>query len=103
MLCLTWPTAKNLGPDNITVKEVCPGFVLTNFWHILAQKLAEVDPAYARKGAREVFDLFIAYSTPMQRAQSPQDIRNVVSLPASDEARNVTGQTINVSGGMVLD
>ena len=35
--------------------------------------------------------------------QSPEDIGNMVSLLASDEARSVTGQTINVSGGMVLD
>ena len=55
------------------------------------------------KSAREVFDLFIANSTPMQREQTPEDIGNMVAFLASDEARNVSGQTINVSGGMVLD
>ena len=103
MLSLTRLTAKDLGPHNITVNAVCPGFVWTNFWHTLAPKIAEVDPTYAGKSAREVFDLFIANSTPMQREQTPEDIGNMVAFLASDEARNVTGQTINVSGGMVLD
>ena len=103
MLSLTRLTAKDLGPHNITVNAVCPGFVWTNFWHTLAPKITEVDPTYAGKSAREVFDLFIANSTPMQREQSPEDIGNMVAFLASEEARNVTGQTINVSGGMVMD
>ncbi len=103
MLSLTRLTAKDLGPHNITVNAVCPGFVWTNFWHTLAPKIAEVDSTYAGKSAREVFDLFIANSTPMQREQTPEDIGNMVAFLASEEARNVTGQTINVSGGMVLD
>ena len=52
MLSLTRLTAKDLGPHNITVNAVLPGFVWTNFWHTLAPKLAEVDPAYAGKTPR---------------------------------------------------
>lgn len=103
MLSLTRLTAKDLGPYNINVNAVCPGFVWTNFWHTLAPKLAESDSSLTNKSAREVFDHFIANSTPLQREQSAEDIGNMVAFLASEEARNVTGQTIHVNGGMVMD
>jgi len=103
MLSLTRLTAKDLGPHNINVNAVCPGFVWTNFWHTLAPKLAESDPSLVGKNAREVFDQFIANSTPLKREQSAEDVGNMVTFLASEEARNVTGQTMHVNGGMVID
>ena len=103
MLSLTRLTAKDLGPHNINVNAVCPGFVWTNFWHKLAPMLAESEPAVKGKSAREVFDHFIANSTPLQREQTAEDIGNMVTFLASEESRNVTGQTMHVNGGMVMD
>jgi NAD(P)-dependent dehydrogenase (short-subunit alcohol dehydrogenase family) len=40
---------------------------------------------------------------PMQRFQSPSDIAGVVAFLASDDASEMTGQAINVTGGMVME
>jgi meso-butanediol dehydrogenase/(S,S)-butanediol dehydrogenase/diacetyl reductase len=49
----------------------------------------------------EAFDNFCA-SIPLGRAQSPEDIGNIVTYLASDLARNMTGQAINVTSGQLM-
>jgi NAD(P)-dependent dehydrogenase (short-subunit alcohol dehydrogenase family) len=39
----------------------------------------------------------------MGREQSPEDIGRLAAFLASEDARNITGQTINVDGGQVMD
>ena len=102
LLTLTRVVAKDLGPHNVNVNAICPGFVWTNFWERLGPQLAEADPTYAGLDARGVFDRLVTASTPLGREQSPQDIGNLVVFLSSEESRNITGQSICVDGGIAM-
>jgi len=56
-----------------------------------------VDPGVPEK----VWDTMIG-KIPMGRAGSPADVANMVAFLASDEANYITGEVINVGGGMIL-
>ena len=102
VLTLTRVVAKDLGPHNVNVNAICPGFVWTNFWERLGPQLAEADPSYAGLDARGVFDRLVTASTPLGREQSPEDIGNLVVFLSSEESRNITGQSICVDGGIAM-
>ncbi|MBI2832695.1 MAG: 3-oxoacyl-ACP reductase FabG [Chloroflexi bacterium] len=85
---LTRVTARELGPYNITVNSVAPGFVVTEMTGARRTK-EQVDKVAAENVA----------STPMGRLGTPQDIANAILFFASDEASFVTGQLIAVDGG----
>lgn len=103
ILSLTRVLAKDLGPHNINVNAVCPGFVWTPFWHELAPLLAGQDEALRELEPREVFEKFVQGSVPLQREQDPEDIGNLVAFLSSEEARNITGQTIHCDGGAAMN
>ena len=48
---------------------------------------------------QEYFDQYVAPQVPMGRGQTPEDIGRAVAFFASDDAKNITGQSINVDGG----
>ena len=48
---------------------------------------------------REVFEKFV----PLKREQEPEDIGNLVAFLSSEEARNITGQTIHCDGGAAMN
>ncbi len=102
LLTLTRVVAKDLGPYNINVNAICPGLLWTSFWHRLAPLVVEDDPAHAGKEPRELFDAWVKANTPLQREQTPEDVGNLVVFLASEESRNITGQTINVDGGAAM-
>ena len=102
LLNLTRLVAKDLGPYNINVNAVCPGLVWTPFWHKLAPLIARGEPAYAGLEPRALFEQWVKQNTPLQREQAPEDIGNLVVFLASEEARNITGQTIHVDGGISM-
>jgi NAD(P)-dependent dehydrogenase (short-subunit alcohol dehydrogenase family) len=94
---LTQGLAKELAEHDINVNAVCPGVVRTPLWEPLLDQLSQ------NKGItrEEAFGEFIA-GIPLARPQTPEDIGEVVAFLASDKARNMTGQGINVTGGMQL-
>ena len=99
---LTQVLAKELGRHLITVNAVCPGYVWTPMWENLALWFKENFPSMAELSPREVFERRVKSVTPMRRPQTPEDIANLVAFLVSDEARNITGQAINVDGGAVM-
>lgn len=80
--------AVELGPQNIRVNAVAPGLVKTDFAEALWS-----GPGAAAYEAR----------TPLGRIGEPDDIAGVVGFLASDAARYVTGQTITVDGGVLIN
>jgi meso-butanediol dehydrogenase / (S,S)-butanediol dehydrogenase / diacetyl reductase len=95
---LTQALAKECSEYDINVNAVCPGVVRTALWNdVLLPAMA------AEQGITEdeAFDNFCA-SIPLKRAQNPEDIGNMVAYLASDIARNMTGQGINVTSGQQM-
>ncbi len=94
--------AKELAPYNVTVNAICPGVLWTDFWKGLAAYLAETNPAFKGMTPRQVFDKRVKDLVTMGREQTPEDIGWAAVFLASDQARNITGQALNVDGGAVM-
>ncbi|MEU7423427.1 SDR family oxidoreductase [Streptomyces sp. NPDC040750] len=84
---LTLTLAQELGPRGITVNSVAPGYTET-----------EINPTLAVPEIRQRY----ADASVFGRLGAPADIADVVSFVASEEARWVTGQWIDASGGVHL-
>lgn len=83
---LTFATAKELGPFNITANAICLGTVDTpEIRALLGEKMARV-----------------AANTPLGRVSTIEDVGNAVLFLASDEVGMVTGDVLNVTGGTHL-
>jgi 3-oxoacyl-[acyl-carrier protein] reductase len=82
--------AIELGPFNVNVNAVAPGFVETRMTRQTAERMG-VD--------FEAFKLGAASQVPLQRIGQPEDIANVIAFLCSDESGYVSGQTIYVRGG----
>ncbi len=82
--------AIELGPYNVNVNTVAPGFVETRMTRATAERMG-VD--------YETFKLGAASQIPLRRVGQPQDIANVIAFLCSDESSFVSGQNIYVRGG----
>ena len=96
VISLTKTAAQQLAPHNINVNAVCPGLVLT----AMVRDLMETD---ARTHGMSVEDAErrITSTVPLRRANEPEDIADTIVFLASPAARNITGQSLNVDGGLV--
>ncbi len=101
-IAITKIMARDLAPHNINVNAICPGFLWTPFWHVLSKEVRRVDPSYAKMTDREVFDARLKAVTPLKREQTPEDIGWAAVFLCSEEARNITGQSLNVDGGVFM-
>ena len=102
VITFTRVIAKELAPHGVTVNAICPGVLWTAFWEKLAQHIADTNPGFKGMTARQVFDKRVNDVIPMKREQTPEDIGYAAVFLASDEARNITGQALNVDGGSVM-
>ncbi len=86
--------ANEIGPEQVLVNNVCPGYTTTERLAQLAGAVAE------RQGidADQVFENWAAL-TPLRRLATPEEFANVVVFLASDAASYVHGATIAVDGG----
>ena len=82
--------AIELGPYNINVNAVAPGFVETRMTRATAERMG-MD--------FETFKLGAASQIPLRRIGRPEDIASVIAFLCSDESSFVSGQTIYVRGG----
>lgn len=99
---LTQVLARELGRYAITVNAVCPGYVYTQGWERLAQALRNDYASLANKTLEEIFEARVKSVTPLKRPQTAENIASLVAYLVSEEARNITGQAINVDGGAVM-
>ena len=86
LIGLTRSAAVDLGPSNVNVNAVAPGFVKTD----LLSKLP-----------REVLER-AEHESVLGRVAEPEDVARVIVFLCSEEARHVTGQVIVVDGGLTL-
>jgi NAD(P)-dependent dehydrogenase (short-subunit alcohol dehydrogenase family) len=99
---LTRTLALELAPSDIRVNAICPGFLWTRAWEMLATLMKMTVPQYKDAEPRDVFLEVVKNGVPLGREQTPEDIGKLVVFLASDDARNITGQEIKVDGGITL-
>ncbi len=102
VITLTKIVAKELAPHGVTVNAICPGVLYTDFWQKLAAHIAETNPAFKGMTPRQVFDKRVGDLVPLKREQTPEDIGWAAVFLASDEARNITGISLPVDGGVMI-
>lgn len=83
---LTKSAARELASRNITVNAVAPGFIETDMTAVLPEKVKEASVA----------------QIPLGTFGKPEDIAHAVAFLASEKAGYITGQVLNVDGGMVI-
>ena len=94
---VTRSAAMELGPHGITVNAVCPGNTLTAMVRRVA---AEIGATLDMTGDQWL--AMRAEDTALKRLAEPEEIAGVIAFLASDDARYITGQSIEVDGGLVL-
>ena len=78
--------AKEVGSRNILVNAVAPGFIKTQMTDILKEEVKHE----------------ISNKIPLKRMGTPKDVANVVKFLASEDSSYITGQVINIDGGMLM-
>ncbi|HSV83472.1 MAG TPA: SDR family oxidoreductase [Ramlibacter sp.] len=98
LIAMTRVAAALLGPHGITVNAICPGLneaEMMKAW--LQDRAAQEDAAPADLLGR------LGQDIALRRINTPADIASAVLFMVSGWSRNVTGQSLNVDGGMVWD
>lgn len=94
VISITQSLALELAGDNIRVNAVAPGVIDTPMWDVVDAQFAEYENKPAGQKKREVGE-----AVPLRRMGDPRDVADPCVFLASDEARYITAQTLNVDGG----
>lgn len=95
---ITQSLAKEVAREGITVNAFCPGIIETDMW-------AYNDAAWGKLlGDYKPGELMAEWvrNIPMARAGSGEDVAGLVAFLASEDAGYITGQTVNVDGGLIM-
>jgi len=92
--------ANHLAKENILVNVVCPGPIRGPLWEGPGAMGDQLGKVLGMTGP-EAVKWFAEQNIPLGHHGDPEDIANMVAFLASDKAKNITGQSINVDGGMV--
>jgi len=95
---ITQSLAKEVATENITVNAFCPGIIETDMWAYNDQAWGKLLGNYQ---PGELMKEWVQ-NIPMKRAGSGDDVAGLVTFLASDDAAYITGQTINVDGGLIM-
>jgi NAD(P)-dependent dehydrogenase (short-subunit alcohol dehydrogenase family) len=98
VISLTRIAAAQLGSLNINVNCVCPGMVMTDMFESYLTARSETD----RQSREEILAELLS-ETALGKISTVSDVANAVAFLASEEARTITGQSLNVDAGMVWD
>jgi NAD(P)-dependent dehydrogenase (short-subunit alcohol dehydrogenase family) len=94
--------AKDLAPYGVRVNTLCPGMVQTALNRSVWEAWNRQQPEEQRRTYEDWAGEKVRRVVPLGRWQEPEDIAAMAVFLASECARNVTGQTINVDGGFVM-
>ena len=82
----TKSAARELAPRGVTVNAIAPGFIATDMTAAVSEKIKA-----------EMLE-----QIPLGRAGAPEDVANLAAFLASEQAAYITGQVINVDGGLAM-
>lgn len=91
----TQALAREVAKDGIRVNAVCPGLVKTS----MQDREVQWEAKLRGLSSEEVIEEYINM-TPLGRLEKPEDVADVVTFLASENSRFMTGQAINVTGGI---
>lgn len=94
--------AKDLALHNVRVNTICPGMVQTPLNRSVWQAWHDQQPVEQRQSYDEWAGEKVRKVIPLGRWQTPEDVAAVALFLASEQAKNITGQTLNVDGGWVM-
>lgn len=96
---VTQSLAKELASHGITVNAIAPGIIQTDMWKYNDKAWGALLGNY-KEG--ELIHEWVENNIPMKRAGTPDDVAGLVLFLASSDADYITGQTINVDGGLIM-
>ncbi len=94
VISVTQSLALELAGDKIRVNAIAPGVIDTPMWDVVDAQFAEYENKPKGQKKREVGE-----AVPLGRMGDPKDVADPCVFLASDEARYITAQTLNVDGG----
>ena len=97
VVALTQSGARAWGSHGITVNAFCPGIVETDMWEKIDREFRVLPTTPKGTTLADVNTSF-----PLGRFSTPQDIVGLAAFLASDDSNYITGQAIQVDGGMVM-
>jgi meso-butanediol dehydrogenase/(S,S)-butanediol dehydrogenase/diacetyl reductase len=95
---ITQSLAKEVAKEGITVNAICPGIIDTDMWAYNDRAWGKLLGNY---GPRELMAEWVR-GIPMGRAGTGKDVAGLVAFLAGADADYITGQTINVDGGLIM-
>lgn len=97
LIGLTQGLAVQLAPFDITVNAVCPGLIDTPIWHRGDKQMELPEGSTIKMVVETAID---SRAIKIMRVGQPEEVAAMVLFLASDDAAYITGQAINVCGGM---
>jgi NAD(P)-dependent dehydrogenase (short-subunit alcohol dehydrogenase family) len=97
VISITKSLALAHAPDGIRVNCVCPGFVETDMWTQVSREQGAVLGMTADEFTRQRLA-----TVPLGRMERPEDVASVIGFLASARSGYMTGQAINVTGGLIM-
>lgn len=95
---ITQSLAKEVAAEAITVNAICPGIIRTDMWDYNDRVWGKMLGDY---GPGELMAAWVK-NIPMKRAGEGRDVAGLIAFLASRDGAYITGQTINVDGGLIM-
>ena len=100
---LSQAMARQLAPHNVNVNTICPGLIWTPMWAGGVDFMRKARPELKEIAPEDAFKMMVLNAVPFNRPQTPEDMGELAVFLASDAAKEITGQAMNVDGGMEMN
>jgi len=97
VIAMSHIAAEYLAPHGINVNAICPGMVQTDMFKGIVSLRSEETGQEALQIKKN-----IESEIPLGRVNQPEDVAALVLFLVSDSSRNITGQALNIDGGMIM-